>query len=364
MNQRIGQSSDQLFTVDSGDQEHRVTLTTQKTAIITKQMICMFIVLGTFPLWSSWVGLYNYLGAEIAIWIIYALGFNLLLGYTGLPSFGHGAFFGIGAYAYGLTQLGIIESVWGGMFFSVLAGAIAAAIVACFISHRRGIYYALMTIAFGQIFWFTSMRWHTLTGGEDGLLNIHRGELNLGLFSFSLSETSSLFYFIFAILMLVTVGLWRLVHSPYGKALQAIRMNEMRARFLGYNVWLIKWSVFMISGAIAGLAGGLFALVQQSAYPDVMSLHASGLIVMLTLIGGGFVSYWGPVLGAIVFFLARDTLGAMTETWLLWYGLMFMLVIIFKPEGIAGLWQDLMKRREKRRLKVNGSTENASGEAR
>lgn len=322
---------------------------TKTTPIITRQMIFLFIVLGTFPFWGSYVGFYDYLGVEVVIWIVYALGFNLLLGYTGLPSFGHGAYFGVGAYAYGLFQHGVIENVWLGIFIACIAGAVAAGIVACFISHRRGIYYALMTIAFGQVFWFSSTKWHSLTGGEDGLLNIYRGDLSFGLFEFSLKENFSLFYFVFSVMVVVVILLWRLVHSPYGKALQAIRMNEMRAGFVGYNVWLIKWSVFMISGAFAGLAGGMFAIAQESAYPDVMSLHASGYIVMLTLIGGGFVSFWGPVIGAIVFFVARDFLGALTETWLLWYGLMFMAVILFKPEGIAGAWQDVMARINKRK---------------
>jgi len=314
------------------------------TPIITKPMIALFVLLGTFPLWGEAVGLYHYLGVEIVIWIIYALGFNLLLGYTGLPSFGHGAYFGVGAYAYGLVQLGLIESVWAGVLVAVIVGAVAAGIVACFLSHRRGIYYALMTIAFGQVFWFIAMKWHTVTGGEDGLLNIYRGTLSFGVFDISLKDNVPLFYFVFAVLIVVVICLWRLVHSPFGKALQAIRMNEMRAGFVGYNVWLIKWTVFMLSGAIAGLAGGLFAITQESAYPDVMGLHASGYIVMLTLIGGGFVSFWGPVIGAIVFFVARDLLGSITETWLLWYGLMFMAVILFKPEGIAGIWQDLSKK--------------------
>ncbi|WP_434361760.1 branched-chain amino acid ABC transporter permease [Parasalinivibrio latis] len=313
---------------------------TKKTPVITKQMVIFFLLLGTFPFWGPSVGLYHYLGTEIAIWMIYALGYNLLLGYTGLPSFGHGAYFGVGAYAYGLTYLGLIDNVWTALAISAVAGAIAAGIVACFLSHRRGIYYALMTIAFGQVFWFIAIRWHSLTGGEDGLLNISRAEVPFGLFDISLRDPINLFYFIFLLVVVVTIGLWRLTHSPYGKALQAVRMNEMRAGFVGYNVWLVKWSVFMLSGAIAGVAGGLLAIIQESAYPDVMSLHASGFIVMLTLIGGGFVSFWGPVIGAVVFFLARDLLGSITETWLLWYGLMFMAVILFKPEGIAGMAQD------------------------
>jgi branched-chain amino acid transport system permease protein len=138
--------------------------------------------------------------------------------------------------------------------------------------------------------------------------------------------------------------LWRLVHSPFGTALQALRMNEMRARFVGYRVWWLKWTIFTLSGAIAGLAGGLFAMAQESAYPDVMSLHASGLVVMMVLIGGGFVSFWGPVVGVIVYYLARDLLGGVTETWLLWYGLLFMAVMIFEPEGVAGAWARLMRR--------------------
>lgn len=312
-------------------------------------MLVLFALLITFPAWAEPVGLYHYLGVEIVIWIIYALGYNLLLGYTGLPSFGHGAYFGVGAYAYGLFHLNVIESVWGGMLAGILLGGLAAAFVACFLSHRRGIYFALMTIAFGQVFWFISIKWHTLTGGEDGLLNIKRSAVNLGPIELDLSGNVALFYFVLAVFAVVVLVLWRLVNSPLGKALQAIRMNEMRAGFVGYNVWLYKWLVFTISGAIAGLAGGLFAIAQESAYPDVMSLHASGFVVMMTLIGGGFVSFWGPVIGAIVFFMARDLLGALTETWLLWYGLMFMAVMLFKPEGIAGAWQAWRARAARRR---------------
>ncbi len=333
------------------------------TPIITKPMLIMFALLGTFPVWGTHVGLYDYLGVEIVIWIIYALGFNLLLGYTGLPSFGHGAYFGIGAYAYALCQLNVFESVWMGVLFGAIAGGVAAGLVACFLSHRRGIYYALMTIAFGQVFWFIAIKWHTLTGGEDGLLNIYRGTLSVGLMDISLKSNVTLFYFAFAILVIVTLLLWRLVHSPFGKALQAIRMSEMRAGFVGYNVWLMKWAVFTLSGVIAGMAGSIFAIAQESAYPDVMSLHASGFIVMMTLIGGGFVSFWGPVIGAIVFFVARDFLGSITETWLLWYGLMFMGVMLFKPEGIAGAWQDLVKKREQKLQEPSGREASANSAA-
>jgi branched-chain amino acid transport system permease protein len=284
---------------------------------------------GTLPFWIKAVGLYPYLGVEVMIWVIYALGFNLLLGKAGLPSFGHGAYFGVGAYAFGLSQLHLGAGLWGGLAAAVAAGALAGALVASFISHRRGIYYALLTIAFGQIFWFVAIKWHSVTRGEDGLLNIKRPAF--------LADLNALYYFCFAVFVLVVLFLWRLERSPFGRVLNAVKQNETRARFVGYNVWLYKWLAFTVSAVAAGLAGGLFALAQQSAYPNVMSLHQSGFVVMMVLIGGGLVSFWGPVLGVVLFFVARDLLGAYTETWLLWYGLLFMLVVLFRPEGLAGM---------------------------
>ena len=307
---------------------------------VSREIVLLLVVLATLPLWIRPIGLYQYLGIEIAIWMIYGLGFNLLLGYSGLPSFGHGAFFGIGAYAFGLFQLRVFESLWLGLASAVAAAFVAGAIVACFLSHRRGIYFALMTIAFGQVFWFMAIKWHTVTGGEDGLLNLPRPALEFGAASVPLNSNVALFYFVLFVLAVLVILLWRLVHSPFGKVLQAIRQNEVRARFVGYNVWLFKWAVFSLSAAIAGLAGSLFSMAQQSAYPDVMGLHASGVIVMMTLIGGGFVSFWGPVIGVAVYFLARDVLGTVTETWLLWFGLVFVAAVLFKPEGIAGAWQE------------------------
>jgi len=265
----------------------------------------------------------------VMIWVIYALGFNLLLGTAGLPSFGHGAYFGVGAYAFGLTQLNFSSNLAVCLGTAILAGAIAGALVGLFISHRRGIYYALLTIAFGQIFWFVAIKWHSVTRGEDGLLNIKRPAF--------LADLNTLYYFCFALFVVVILFLWRLQGSPFGRVLNAIKQNETRARFVGYHVWVYKWLAFTLSALVAGLAGGLFALAQQSAYPNVMSLHQSGFVVMMALIGGGLVSFWGPVLGVVLFFVARDLLGAYTETWLLWYGLLFMLVVIFKPEGLAGM---------------------------
>ena len=293
----------------------------RRAHLLPLPMLIVFVLLATTPFWLARVGLYQYLALEVMIWMLFALGYNLMLGTTGLPSFGHGAFFGVGAYAFGLLQQRVLANLWFDLAGAVLVTAALAAIVAACIAHKRGIYFALLTIAFGQVFWFVAVKWHSVTGGEDGLLNIVRPVASFGVFA------------------VVVVALWRLVNSPFGRVLAAIRQNELRAAFIGYPVWLCKWASITIASAVAGLAGALFAMAQQSAYPNVMSLHSSGFVVMMVLIGGGLVSFWGPLIGAVFFILARDVLGATTETWLLWYGLLFVAMVLIKPEGIAGIWQ-------------------------
>ena len=315
----------------------------RQAALFPAPLLILVCALASTPLWLAQVGLYQYLALEVMIWMLFALGYNLMLGTTGLPSFGHGAFFGAGAYAFGLLQQRVWANLWFDLAGAVLVVALLAALVALCISHKRGIYFALLTIAFGQIFWFVSIKWHSVTGGEDGLLNIKRPLVELGFAAFDLKSNQALFYFCLIVFTIVVAALWRLVHSPFGRILSAIKQNEVRAAFVGYNVWLYKWLSFTIASAVAGLAGALFAMAQQSAYPNVMSLHSSGFVVMMVLVGGGLVSFWGPAIGALFFILARDVLGASTETWLLWYGLLFVVLVMWKPEGIAGIWQGAMR---------------------
>ena len=278
--------------------------------LITPTMLVLFLVLATVPLWIARAGLYPYLGIEILIWSLYALAFNLVLGTAGLPSFGHGAYFGIGAYAFGLCQFNVVANLWICLAAAFVIAGLAGALVALFISHRRGIYYAFMTIAFGQIFWTLAIKSHKVTGGEDGLLKIARLPADLGFASFDLAGNVAFYYFVLIVFGLAVIALWRLVHSPYGRVIAAIKQSETRAAHLGYNVWLYKASIFTLSAAVSGFAGGLFAMAQLAAFPDVMSLHQSGYVVMMTLVGGGLVSFWGPVVGVFLFLIARDVIGA------------------------------------------------------
>ena len=322
--------------------------------LVTPAMLVLWLVLATVPLWISRIGLYPYLGIEILIWSLYALAFNLVLGTAGLPSFGHGAYFGIGAYAFGLCQFDFVANLWICLAVAAIVAGLAGALVALFISHRRGIYYAFMTIAFGQIFWTVAIKWHGVTGGEDGLLKIRRLPADFGLVSFDLADNFAFYYFVLAAFAIGVAGLWRLVNSPYGRVVAAIRQSEIRASHLGYNVWLYKASVFTLSAAISGFAGGLFAMAQLAAFPDVMSLHQSGYVVMMTLVGGGLVSFWGPVVGVFVFLIARDVIGALTNAWMLYFGLLFMAIVLFRPEGIAGAVSAALQRPSLDGLRARG----------
>src|SRR6187549_1472601 len=148
-----------------------------RAGFLPMPMLVLLLLLATTPFWLARVGLYQYLALEVMIWMLFALGYNLMLGTSGLPSFGHGAFFGVGAYAFGLLQQRVLANLWFDLAGAVLVTALLAAIVAACVSHKRGIYFALLTIAFGQVFWFVAVKWHSVTGGEDGLLNIKRPAL-------------------------------------------------------------------------------------------------------------------------------------------------------------------------------------------
>src|SRR4051812_24393799 len=158
-------------------------------------MAVVLVALATTPWWLTKVGLYPYLALEVMVWMLFALGYNLLLGTAGLPSFGHGAFFGTGAYAFGLLQQRVFANLWFDLAGAVVVTALLAALVGACVAHKRGIYFALLTIAFGQVFWFVAIKWHGVTGGEDGLLGIRRPLADLGVVAFDLRSNQALFYF-------------------------------------------------------------------------------------------------------------------------------------------------------------------------
>ena len=287
-----------------------------------------------FPLFGG----YTHLATEVLIWSIFVLGFNLVLGYTGLPSFGHGAYFGVGAYIIGLVQFHIFRGLLIPLLMGVLAGGLAGAVVGVFLAKKRGIYFALLTIAFSQLSYFVAFRWDSVTGGEDGLTGIDRMPLQIpGLFSVDLVDPLKFYFFVYVIFVVCTFIIWIMVHSPFGRVLVAIKQNETRAQCLGYNTALYKWAVFAISGVFAGLAGSLNSLLINGAFYSSMHWAQSGNVVIMSLLGGGLVNFFGPILGAVVFIVLRDLISTITEHWMLIYGLLWVFILIFMPEGILGV---------------------------
>jgi branched-chain amino acid transport system permease protein len=295
-------------------------------------MLAMLAFFVGLPAVLPWLG-YTYLGTEVMIWSIFALGYNLLLGYTGLPAFGHGAFFGIGGYLLGMSQMWWTGGLWLPLLVGIAGTMLCGAVVGLFVARRRGIYFALLTIAFGVMFWFMVFVLDTWTGGEDGLTGINR----LSAFGFALRDNIAFYYFVYVFFAAASVLLWRIVNSPFGQVIGAIKQSETRARALGYDTARYKWAVFVLTCAFAGLAGGLASLARFGAFAEPMSLAQSGNVVLMCLIGGGFASFYGPVLGVAVFLVLRDFFSTLTDHWMLLYGLLFMAIILFLPDGILGL---------------------------
>jgi branched-chain amino acid transport system permease protein len=299
----------------------------------------MFIILAAFfmaPVVVMPLGATS-LAVEVMIWVIFALGYNILLGYTGLPSFGHGLFFGSGAYLFGLTQHHVIQGTWIPLVVSILGCAVIASMLGVFLSKKRGIYFALLTIAFTQMFFFVAFQWDAVTGGENGLMGIERYALTFfGLFHVPIEGKLAFYYFVFFIMAISIVLLWHFIQSPLGSVFYAIKQNELRAKYLGYNAPFYKWLAFIISGAFGGLAGALHAMLTHGAFADPIHWSHSGDVVMMVLIGGGLSNFFGPVLGAFIFVALRDIFSTITQHWYLFYGLLIVFIILFLPEGILG----------------------------
>jgi branched-chain amino acid transport system permease protein len=281
-----------------------------------------------------YLGSYISLGTELLIWFIFTLSFNLCLGYTGLPSFGHGAFYGLGTYATALTFLRL--SGKGGFIVPIIAGALVgaffAAIVGWVIRNKKGVYFAMLTVAFTQVAYFICWRWDEVTGGEAGLKGIVRSTF-LGM---DMENPYRFYYFVLAVFAVSAVVIRRIAHSSFGWSLLAIKQNPIRAAALGYDTGFYKFAVYTISGFFAGLAGALYCFLTQSAFASVLDWTKSGDVVIATLLGGGTVNFYGPIVGTLIFVVAQELLSAFWQHWMLLYGLSFVVIILALPNGLLG----------------------------
>jgi branched-chain amino acid transport system permease protein len=296
----------------------------------------VWILLLAMPFWLPFVGGYIELGERVVVLGLAAMSVNFLLGYTGVLSFGHAAYFGLGAYGAGMTIRYLVPSTSAGLVVGILVGTLAGAIIGPLIIRLRGVYFAMVTIAFGQVFYFIAFRWNNVTGGDDGLLGWTRMPLNLGFTTVDILHNPRAFYYFILVIFAISVGAmaW-ILRSPFGRTLIAIRENERRARFLGIPVDRHIWISWVISCCFVSVAGALYALLNNFVDPRALYWTQSGDFVIMAVLGG-MRSFWGPLLGAAIFVLLQDYLSSQTQNWMSFVGLFFVLVVLFFPRGILG----------------------------
>ena len=302
-------------------------------AIIRSPIFYIALIFLILPYVFPVIGGYTDLGTEIMIMALFALAYNMLLGHTGLMSFGHGAYFGIGAYVLGLTQLYFSSNVWICLLFAMLGAGLAAFLVGLIIIRKSGIYFSLLTVAFTQMFFTIAFRWREVTGGEDGLKfqPFSWGPLDLKM-------PLTLYYFVFVLFLISMFLLYKITKSPVGRVMRANKYNRDRTMVLGYNIYRYRLFAFVLSAGFSGLAGGLAGVRIAAAFAEPMTWVASGDVVMMVVLGGGLANFFGPVLGAAIFSILQDLISTITIHWMFIFGMLFVFVILLMPEGILGFF--------------------------
>jgi branched-chain amino acid transport system permease protein len=277
------------------------------------------------------------IATEIWIFAIFGLGLNLLLGYTGLLSFGQSTFFGSAAYVAGwlLKHYGI--NVFFALGIGVGVGALSALVVGYLCVQRSGLYFIMLTFALNQLFYFVAYQWTSVTGGEDGMQGVPRPSLG-----FDFSNPLLYYAFVSALFLASLFVMRRVVESPLGRILQAIRENELRAEAVGYNVPRFKLLAFVIGGAFSGLAGVLYAMLFGIVPLEAISFVFSGNVVFATLIGGSG-SLYGPIIGSFVFIWLSESMSVVWARWPLLLGVAFVIVVLFFRGGVVEAWNRLWR---------------------
>jgi branched-chain amino acid transport system permease protein len=273
---------------------------------------------------------------EVLIWGLLAMSSDILIGYTGMVSFGHSAFFGLGVYGAAAALLTVRPpSLWLAIFFGLIAAGAVALFVAYFSTRLRDIYFAITTLIFSQIFYVIIFTWTEVTGGENGLTFRKPALAIPGLFSTPF-DTKTLHWFVLTVVAGSYLLLRRITQSPFGMVLQSIRENEARTRAIGYSVERYKIAAVMLSGLFAGLAGVLYALQKSFAAPDFVFFVTSGQTVIYNVMGG-IGTLVGPIVGAGFFLLLHEVLSRfLTEYYLIPVGIVFIAMVIFMPQGLLG----------------------------
>jgi branched-chain amino acid transport system permease protein len=311
--------------------------------------VLVFVAAACVP----WLGsrFYTFLATDIAILALFAASLNLLLGYTGLVSFGHAAYFGIGAYTCAILMKTYGMSFALGLAAATMAAAACALVFGAFCVRSTKIYFSMLTLAFAQIVWAICFKWNSVTGGEQGLSNVPYP--NLGWMS-SLPMIGSLRagdHYYLLVLVLVGVAfacLKRIVESPFGSILTAIRENPERAEFVGINVRRYQLASFVVAGAFAGWAGALFGIFNRGVFPDFAHWSKSAEVLIMAILGG-IGHFWGPAVGAAILILLNQQINAYTQYWPLILGVILIVLVFVFPRGVFGAVHAGLQRLRNRR---------------
>ena len=307
--------------------------------------ILMFVLFLLVPLLPG--EFWTHVSTEVLILGLFAMSFNLLYGYMGQISFGHAAFFGVGAYASAMVFTRL-KAAGGGIgmldfLLSLLAGpplaAVAALIVGFFCVRLTGIYFAMLTLAFGELLFYIVFSWYSFTKGDDGIQGL--------LPPLYFQDAVHFYYLTLAIVTLALLAMWRITESPFGYIMRTLRDNQRRAAFLGINVRLHMLINFVIAGSFAGLAGALWGPFSRSVNPGLLGWQESGVAVFMTLIGGAG-SFVGPMLGSVIYTLLQAVVKMYTVYWPLTIGTIILLIVLFMPGGVLGLIEKRIKARRER----------------
>jgi branched-chain amino acid transport system permease protein len=291
---------------------------------------------------------YKSLAAEILIYALGAVSFNILLGFTGMLSFGQGALFGVGGYTTGLILVHLGWHPLATLSCAAFTGAATALVIGFFSIRQVGIYFVMLTLAFNQLAFFIAYQWKGLTGGDDGLLGVPRPDIALlpGV-TLPVQTNLQLFIFVWVVFVLCIALIRRVLQSPFGRILVAIKENPDRARAVGYNIQHYKLAAFAISGLFTGLAGGLYALFMRMVPITTVDLSTSTDLIIMSLLGG-LGSLYGPIVGAVIVKVASEVLSDIMSRWLLVLGVTFIVFVLFMRGGVWGLllkaWEKIKAR--------------------
>ena len=315
--------------------------------------VIFFALMAVVPLFGG--DFWTMIATEVLIMGLFAMSFNLIYGYMGQISFGHAAFFGSGAYATAMIQQKFgadYGSFAVGLLASIPVAALTAAIIGFFVIRRTGIYFAILTMAFGELMFFLVFSSYDLTGGDNGIQGLLPPPM--------LRNPVHFHYFVFVVVALSCAVIWKITQSPFGYMLRAIRDDGRRASFIGVDVKKCMWVNFIVAGAFAGLAGGLWAPFTRSVAPTLLNWQESGIPVFMALIGGAY-TFAGPLIGSLIYTLLHAWVTGITYYWSLVIGLVMIFIVFLAPSGVVGVIGSITRSGWKLRL-PSASVQTASAE--